>query len=882
MKRFPLLLAAVLTASSAAAQSSDCIEFEGFSAGTSFSLAQTFVEAGIPMTVGTYTNGSETFFLSAFISPNSPHQGQSLGFSTATVQMEIGCAEEVLLHFANSAAGVNVGVNGQLEIPKSGNEVLEIGGVTVIINTSGSTGTMRFLSTPAVIESIVVGGEEFFVDNVCILRCGGNDNCFDFEEIAGQTFRTGEFFIENGRVMEIRNLPGQSGGEAIASQGNEAGHLGTELFLLKSTAFIDLGCAGGLSLRAQQGDPGVFLAINGDSATTQDLASFHNQSLGGVAITIVDGVMTFAGEISTFEIGGSAVYIDHLCVAPCYTGCIDFETQTPGAEFGRGDILVEDGITMEVGVFGNDPRLVIEEREQRAGHLGQDAALFDATLTFGIPCAGEISLHFGQYADEVTVGTDVEKVTATSLLDLDGMEVGGALISVSASQIDRALIGTLRAVGNIAGFTIGGTEIVIDHVCHVPCPDPGCVDFETFPLGQTFSHGDVFFEESTRMTVGRYTGPSAPALVTIGNDNFAGGGGKEAILDDAQITFDFLCAQRVEFAYAIVPGGLPGVRLGVNGSAQQVHNFTMLHGDVLGGAGIQVTGTSQEGRVVITSQGFPGGISSVLIGGNDLAIDNICHIECTGGTICGGFGALPGGAVYSADDFDSFEDGGLIYVTAPYLTPGNDLIEGGDIRVSTEGKAGFSDKELHFRNATATIVGCMTGVSFRFGEYGDEIRLNLNDDQTWVPSLAALNGTTLGGVGITVQTLPAPGGTIGFIRFNGQITTLEVGGNDFYIDQLCHTQCTITPPPDPLQLGRAVIVSAVPINATQRRVIIEVEIEGTGTAVLERSNALGPASAWTPQSATVTTPAGQPNVRRFTADIPLSEDRVFFRVRVDP
>lgn len=883
--RICLLLSVLLTAN-AAAQSNDCIEFEGFEEGTTFTHGQTLIEAGIPMTVGTYTNGSETFFQSAFISPNSPHQGQSLGFSVATVTIGVGCAQEVSLRFDSAAGGVdvgvNVGVNGQVEIPKSLNEILEIGGVTVIISSSGSTGEIRFIAEPTAIQTILVGGVEFFVDHICVLRCGGNDNCFDFEGISGQTFRAGDFFEENGRIIEIRDLPGQSGGDARASQENQAGHLGTELFLNKSTAFIDFGCAGGVSLRTRQSAPGVFLAINGDSATTENLASFHNQTLGGATIAVTDGTMTLHGEVGTFEIGGTSVYIDHLCFAPCYTGCIDFETQTPGAEFGRGDILVEDNIVMEVGTFGDDPRLVIEDREQRAGHLGQDAALFEATLTFGISCAGEISLHFGQYADGVTVATDAEKVTVTNLLELDGTEVGGALISVTAAQVDRAIIGTLRAVGNIADFTIGGTEIVIDHVCHVPCPDPGCVDFETFPLGQTFSHGDVFFEESTRMTVGRYTGPTTPALVTIGNDNFADGGGKEAVLDDAQITFDFLCAQRVEFAYALVPGGLPGVRLGVNGSVLQVNNFTMLDGDVLGGAGIQVFGTTQAGRVVITSQGFPGGISRVLIGGNDLAIDNICHVECTGGAICGGFSALPAGAVYSADDFDMFEDGGLIYITAAYLTPENNLIDGGDIRVSTDRKAGYSARELHFRNATATIIGCMTGVSFRFGEYGEEIRLLINDDPTWVPSLAALNGTSLGGVDITVQTLPAPGGTVGFIRFDGQVTTLEIGGNDFYLDQFCHAACTVVPPVDPPQVGRAAIVSAEPINATQRRVIIEFEMEGTGTPVLLRSTTLGPGSSWMPQAATLTTPGGNPNLRRFTADVPLTEPRLFFRVRVDP
>ncbi len=719
--RISLLLSVLLTAN-AAAQSNDCIEFEGFEEGTTFTPGQTLIEAGVPMTIGSYTDGRETYFENAFISPFSPHQGQSLGFSTATVEMDIVCAEEVVLHFVNAGGGMNVGVNGELEIPESGNEVLEIGGVTVVISSSGSTGLIRFISAPVAIQSIVVGGAEFFIDNVCILRCGGNDNCFDFEEISGQVFESGDFFLENDRVMEIRDLPGQSGGQARASQENSAGHLGMELLLQSSTAFVDFGCASGVSLRAYQGAPGVFLAVNGASATTESLASFHNQSLGGVSIAVVNGVVTLTGEVGSFEIGGTSLAIDHLCVAPCFIGCIDFETQTPGAEFRKGDIIVEDGIVMVVDTFETDPRVVIENKEQRAGHLQQDAALFDATLTFGFPCAAEVSLHFGQYADGVTVGTSKDRVIVESMLELDGMKVGGAILSVTASEFRGALIGTLRAVGDISDFIIGGTEIVIDHVCHVPCPDPGCVDFEVFPLGQTFSRGDVFFEEETRITVAGYTGPMAPALVTIGNDNFTGGGGKEAILEDAQILIEFSCAERVEFSYSFVPGGLPGVRLGVNsGIGIQVNNFAMLDGDLMGGASIRVTGTSSLGRVEITRLGWADGITSVLIGGNNLAIDNICH-----------------------------------------------------------------------------------------------------------------------------------------------------------------TDCQDVPPVDPPQVGRAAIVSAAPINATQRRVIIEFEMEGTGTPVLLRSTTLGPGSNWMQQAATLTTPGGNPNLRRFTADIPLSEPRLFFRVRVDP
>lgn len=864
------------------AQSPACIDFEIFAEDATFTNGQSIIEAGFGITFGPYTDGNDSYFENAFIAASSPHQGQSLGFGSAAATINVGCAQEVSLRFASAAGGVdvgvNVGVNGQLHIPKSLDEVIDLGGVTVIISSSGQTGEIRFIANPTAIQTILVGGVEFFVDHICTLRCGGNDRCLDFEGLGSQTFRAGDSFSENDRVIEIRNLAGQEGAEAFVSQSNTAGHLGNELFLSKATAFLDAGCANGLSVRVNSTASGVFLAINGASATATHFANFNGQTLGGVAIAVIDEQMILTGELSTFEIGGIAVYLDHLCVGPCIVSCIDFEIQTGGTNFGKGDSLFENGIEMIVDTFEKDALVVIEEREQRAGHLGQDAALFDATLNFLIPCAVEISLHFGQYAEGVMVSVNGDVAIVDSLDELNGAPVGGALLEVSTQQINGALIGTLRVTGTIGSFIIGGTEIVIDHVCHVPCPNPGCVDFETFPLGQTFSDGDVFFEEFTRMTVSRHGAISEPATVTIGNDNIAGGGGKEAILDKALITFSFLCAQRVEFSYARLPDGLPGVRLGVNGDVVQVNNFASENGQSLGGASIEVIGTADAGRVIITSL-WQGGITSVLVGGNAVALDNICHVECTGGQSCANFDNLPAGATYSWEVGNQFDSGGLTFMPSPLTLSDEEIIEDGQIAVSDANKANYAGNELYFENASVSVVAaCMRDVSFRFGEYGGKVTLFVNGERASVDSFAELNGQTLGNPArsITVQTLPAPGGTIGYLRIAGTVSSLEIGGQNLYVDQLCYTDC-----PAPIDLGRAFMISDTPISATHRQLIVEVEFSGSGTLILQRSTTLAPDS-WTTQDATITTPSGRPNIRRFTFNIPIETDRIFFRGRVTP
>lgn len=225
----------------------------------------------------------------------------------------------------------------------------------------------------------------------------------------------------------------------------------------------------------------------------------------------------------------------------------------------RGATLTEDGITMTVDNFSQSGTLVIGT-EQRAGHLLLDAALFDAYLFVGIPCSTEVALHFGQYAEGVGISINGDRAEVADMTELHGLVLGGAVVTVEATVFRDLPIGTLRVTGpNISEFAIGGTELVVDNICHVPCPNPGCVDFEVFPLGQTFAPGDIFFEESTRMTVSTHGDVTMPGSVTIGNDNLAGGGGKEAVLDRARASSSSFSARNgSSFPTRVRRAGWPG------------------------------------------------------------------------------------------------------------------------------------------------------------------------------------------------------------------------------------------------------------------------------------------------------------------------------------
>ncbi len=859
-----------LMASSVVAQTDTCIDFEGFGAGTSFGQGQAFYEDGIELVPRPYLIDGQPIFGGAQIVASSPHLGQSLSLSNATLEVNFdGCVQEAVLHFGNNGGNMNIAVNGQVEEIKTLEPAYLIGGVSVLVNFSGQSGTIRFISDSSNIQTLRVGGQELQVDHICHLPCE-NPSCYDFESIGPGQLVAGDGFLDNGRYVEIRTLDGGPG-FAGSSDLNATGQLGSELWLNGVSAFFDIGCSSGVGFYYNIPDKGFMtLVINGELVTAQDPASLDNQSVGGILIEVDGNRIVLNGLVETLEIGGEGLFIDNLCLETCPADCIDFEGIPERTEFLKGESFIEDGIEMTVESIGTNTVVRIEG-DQRAGHVGQDAGLVEAALNFSIPCASRISLHFGQYAAGVRIGHGGDVLEADEMRDLDGVTFQGVLLEVDAIPSGSGIVGTLVLSGEIANFSIGGTDLVIDHVCHTPCTHPGCMDFEVFPPGRVYEQGDVLVEEFTRLTVSDYQPPAAGSLL-IGDTNIAGGSGNEAVLAGAQVTVEFVCASRVEFLYARPDGGIGGVKLGVNGSVLQVNNFTQLHQEFLGGALVEVTGTAEAGRVVITGQA----ITSILIGGNTLAIDAICHEPCGGGGTCLEFEGLADSEVYSVEEFDFFEEGEVLFLTGPFFADPETLITTGTVSVSTLNRANFEGQELHFQNSVVTMLGaaCMDNLSFFFGDYGAEVNLVLNGERAIVDSLSELDGTQLGGVTISVNILSAPGGEVGRLSVSGSVSGMEIGGADFYLDHICYDTC-----PDPVTLGHIEILSAEPLNATQRQIVIEIPVTGTGGLQLQRRSTLGGTASWQNHPATITTPTGRPNIRRFTTTVPLTVDKVFFRVK---
>ena len=180
------------------------------------------------------------------------------------------------------------------------------------------------------------------------------------------------------------------------------------------------------------------------------------------------------------------------------------------------------------------------------------------------------------------------------------------------------------------------------------------------------------------------------------------------------------------------------------------------------------------------------------------AIDNLVITE--GGSIADGgcdrlgFGDLTTGTIYNVGD--SFTTEAVTVHVRRFATevgPCGAPYEYGTARVATGGNACGTGKEIQINNVTLDFDfgGTVTDVVIPFGESGGTVSLEVNGDCQVVENLVDLSGTILGGVAVTVWDAGMPGQGCGVVRLGGDVSTLTIGGQEFYIDGLSY--CVFCP-----------------------------------------------------------------------------------------
>jgi hypothetical protein len=114
----------------------------------------------------------------------------------------------------------------------------------------------------------------------------------------------------------------------------------------------------------------------------------------------------------------------------------------------------------------------------------------------------------------------------------------------------------------------------------------------------------------------------------------------------------------------------------------------------------------------------------------------------------------------------------------------------GYARADASNFAGGSGNELRTNNANLNfqLSYPLQKLTFKFADLGGNENIKVNNDFRNVQNLIGLNNTTIGGVQATVTAVQRPNGWFGDMVLEGPITGFTIGGQEFWIDEICPTR----------------------------------------------------------------------------------------------
>jgi hypothetical protein len=111
----------------------------------------------------------------------------------------------------------------------------------------------------------------------------------------------------------------------------------------------------------------------------------------------------------------------------------------------------------------------------------------------------------------------------------------------------------------------------------------------------------------------------------------------------------------------------------------------------------------------------------------------------------------------------------------------------GYAKVDSSNFAGGSGYELRANNANLNfqLDYPLSKLTFKFADFGGNENIKVNTDFRNVPNFLGLNNTTIGGVHVSVTAVQSTSSIRGEVELEGVISWFTVGGQEFWIDEVC-------------------------------------------------------------------------------------------------
>jgi hypothetical protein len=153
---------------------------------------------------------------------------------------------------------------------------------------------------------------------------------------------------------------------------------------------------------------------------------------------------------------------------------------------------------------------------------------------------------------------------------------------------------------------------------------------------------------------------------------------------------------------------------------------------------------------------------------------------------------LPLGAMYL--NGDSFTTGDYTHYVKHFTWSDGTDTNKGIVSVENGGMACSTGNELHYNNATTHIErtdgSLMNNMSFKFGEWGGNLNMEINGDFKNFEDMLDIDGAVIGGVLVTVDW-GGGGNDCGQVTLTGDLSYIRMGGQEYWVD--CFTADIVIP-----------------------------------------------------------------------------------------
>jgi hypothetical protein len=314
---------------------------------------------------------------------------------------------------------------------------------------------------------------------------------------------------------------------------------------------------------------------------------------------------------------------------------------------------------------------------------------------------------------------------------------------------------------------------------------PGdCVDFEGLTPATIYNVTDSFADSGVAVTAAPFQwsggGWTSAGFTRVDTGNLSGGLGSDMEVNNITLEFDFgRPVVDLRFLFGEYGGN---INLTINGDFRNESDFSVLHGQIVGGTLVEVL-SSPTGLGVVR---ITGAVNSFSVGGQELWIDDVC--DSTISSDCVDFEDLPYPHSYSYGQF--FVDSGAIIELGEFFWLPSGSTTNGSCNVDNIQRAGGTGQDVNSNNINLDFDFGDTylRLDLLYTDFGGNVNLRVNGVQANVNDLTALNLTTLGGAAIELQP---PSGSSGQLTVTGNISAFAIGGQELWIDHVCVVRSSI-------------------------------------------------------------------------------------------